>query len=203
MRAWLTPRTVLIVLLLVVAPGAALGRLLFSWVPERVAVARLNHAVTRQACTIETTAQEGRRLQQELERLQQALDTDVQRARWLPHRDRDLVFDRLAAVFQTDHVVLELLTLAEPAMYCAADRGNLLACERVTVRCSGDYAALATCLDGLATLDLPVRVRHLSWGRGETGLRLGLELEVPFVPDAALAKSLADAAGLAENTDEP
>jgi hypothetical protein len=194
---------VLIVLLLVVAPGAALGRLLFSWVPERVAVSRLNHAVTRQSSTIETTAQEGRRLQQELERLQQALDTDVQRARWLPHRDRDLVFDRLATVFADGRVVLELLTLAEPTLYCAASRANLLACERVTVRCAGDYAALTTCLDRLATVDLPVRVRHLDWGRSETGLRVGLELEVPFVPDPPLAKTLADAAGLVETVDEP
>ena len=45
MRHWLTRRCLLIVLLLVVAPGAALTHLLITWVPGKVALARLDHAV--------------------------------------------------------------------------------------------------------------------------------------------------------------
>ena len=44
------------------------------------------------------------------------------------------------------HAALEPpLTLEDPALYAAASRTNLLACERVTVECTGDYAALTAC----------------------------------------------------------
>ena len=203
MRAWITPRTVLIGLLLVAAPGAALAQLLLTWVPERVTVLHLNHEITADTTAFDAAVAEESRLQAELQQLQQALTNISTRAAWLAHRDRDLVFDRLATVFRDDHVEIELLTLAEPAFYCAVSRENLLACERATVRCAGDYAALAACLDRLARLDLGVRVRELNWLRNETGLTLALQLDVPFVPDEALAKTLADAAGLSEGAHEP
>ena len=203
MRAWLAPRTILIALLLVVAPAAALAHLLLTWVPARIAVAQVNGDVSRDAQQLDVESQEEIRLQKEWQGLQRATASTAHAARWLPQRDRDLVFDRLAGAFQVDRVALERLTLAEPGLYCAARRSNLLACERVTVRCVGDYASLSNCLDRLANLDLPMRVTHLTWGRGAAGLTLGLEVEVPFIPDQTLAKTLADAAGLEEKTDAP
>ena len=47
MRHWLTPRCLLVALLLVAAPGAALAHLLVTWVPTRLALAGLNRSVAQ------------------------------------------------------------------------------------------------------------------------------------------------------------
>lgn len=203
MRAWLTPRTILIVLLLVIAPGAAIARLLVTWLPQRLAVVELNREVMQHQQTLEAESEQATRLQAELTRTQAALHDAHAQPAWLPRRDKDAVFDHVAAAFRVADVALEQLTLEDPGLYAAASRRDLLACERIAVRCTGSYAGLTDCLDSVAGLDLPVRVTQLTWGRGEGVLALGLQLEVPFVPDATLNKSLADAAGLEEDSHGP
>jgi hypothetical protein len=202
-RHWLTPRCLLIVLLLVVAPGAALTHLLITWLPGKVALARLNGAVKDHTGRLDAVCVQTRVLLEQtdqLERSRAALDDPARRA-WLPQRDRDGAFDQLAEAFRAADVSLEQMTLAEPALYAAVSRRNLLACERVTIDCTGDYVALAACLDRLVQLDLPLRITRLGWNHSPPQLRLTLQIEVPFVPDDALRTALADAAKL-EDKDE-
>jgi len=203
MRHWLTPRCLLVALLLVAAPGAALAHLLVTWVPTRLALAGLNRSVAQCAQQFESSHEQSSGLFAQTERLrqaQQALD-DPSRQAWLPHRDRDAVFDQLAEAFGSDGAALERLTLEDPALHAAASRTNLLACERVTVECAGDYAALAACLDRIARLDLPLRIAHLTWGPSGSNLSLALRIDVPFVPDATLGAALANAAKIEEQHD--
>jgi hypothetical protein len=204
MRHWLTPRCLLVALLLVAAPGAALAHLLVTWVPTRLALAGLNRAVAQCAQQFESSHKQSSGLFEETEQLrrtQQKLD-DPARQAWLPHRDRDAVFDQLAEAFAADGAVLERLTLDDPALYVAASRSNLLACERVNVECTGDYTALAACLDRVASLNLPLRIAHLTWGQSGYKLNLALRIDVPFVPDTTLGAALANAAKL-EDKNEP
>ena len=107
----------------------------------------------------------------------------------------------MAEAFAAGHAALEHLTLEDPALYAAASRTNLLACERVTVECTGDYAALTACLDRIAGLDLPLRIAHLTWGPSGSNLSLALRIDVPFVPDATLGAALANAAKIEEQHD--
>jgi hypothetical protein len=204
MRPWLTPRCILVALLLVVAPGAALAHLLVTWVPARLALTGLSRAVTRQAQEFESSNAHRAALFEQSQRLKAAHEALAERSRaaWLPHRDRDAVFDQLAEVFGTHGAVLEHLTLEDPGLYVAAARTNLLACEHVAVECTGDYAVLAAGLERASELDLPLRIAHLNWGPSDTKLRLSIRFDVPFVPDATLAKALADAAKL-EDKHEP
>jgi hypothetical protein len=210
-RNWLTPRCVLIVLLLGVAPGAALAHLLITWVPGRVMLARLDRTVRDGSGRLDALCAQNRALGEQsgqLERARAELDEPGHRA-WLPRRDRDGVFDRLAEAFRDDHVSLEQMTFGEPGLYAAVDRRLLLACERVTINCSGDYAALARCLDrvaalgspgapGSSTYGLPLRITRLAWISNTSALRLTLQLEVPFAPDEALRTALAEAARLGD-----
>jgi cell division protein FtsB len=200
MRHWLTPRCLLVALLLVAAPGAALAHLLVTWVPTRLALAGLNREIAQYARQFESRHEQSAVLFEQAQRLrdaQQAID-DRSRVAWLPRRDRDAVFDQLADAFGADGAALERLTLEDPALYAAASRTNLLACERVTVECTGDYAALTACLDRIAGLDLPLRIAHLTWGPSGSNLSLALRIDVPFVPDATLGAALANAAKIEE-----
>jgi hypothetical protein len=200
MRHWLTPRCCLVALLLVAAPGAALAHLLVTWVPTRLALAGLDRAAAQRTHQFESSYEQTAGLIEETQRLkqaQQALD-DQARLAWLPHRDRDTIFDQLAEAFAVDGATLERLTLEEPALYAAASRTNLLACERVTVECTGAYADLAACLDRVAHLDFPLRIAHLTWGQSGAGLSLALQIDVPFVPDETLGTALANAAKIEE-----
>ena len=205
MREWVTPRCVLVVLLVVVAPGAALAHLLVTWVPGRVEVARLDREIARDTEQLDVEWEQNSRFQQQTDRLRQAAAETRQTSRrsWLPQRDRSRVFDSLAAAFDDDRVSIEQLTLGEPGLHAAVSRSSLLACERVTVLCTGSYAVLATCLDRVVGLDLPLRVAELSWSRAGARLQLSLQLEVPFVPDDPLREALAEAEGLVEEDDEP
>ena len=203
MRNWLTPRCLLVVLLLVVAPSAALTHLLITWLPGRVVLAHLDNAVQNDTGRLDALCAHNRTLIEQagqLERARAGLDQAGQRA-WLLQRDRDGVFDQLANAFRDERVSLDQMTFAEPSLYAAVSRRLLLACERITIDCTGDYAALTGCLDRVARLDLPLRPTRLAWVRKESGLRLTLQVEVPFVPDEALRTALADAARLEDKND--
>jgi hypothetical protein len=209
-RNWLTPRCLLIALLLVVAPGAALTHLLVTWVPGRVLLASLNRTVQFDAGRLDALCAQNRTLLEQTGRLEisrAALDDPARRA-WLPQRDRDGVFDQLADAFRDERVSLEQMTFAEPRLYAALSRRLLLACERITIDCTGDYAALTACLDRVAALGsagaspgLPLRTTRLGWVSSGPVLRLTLQIEVPFVPDDALRTALADAAKLEDKNE--
>jgi hypothetical protein len=204
-RHWLTPRCILIMLMLVAAPGAALAHLLVAWVPGHLEVVQLNRQISQDTQQLDAEWTDCATVRQRTERLQQvAAETrSGPRPAWLPQRDRHRVFDSLAEAVRDERVTIEQLTLGEPGLYAAASRSDLLACERITVDCTGDYAGLAACLDRVDQLDLPIRFAHLSWGCTRGQLALSMELEVPFVPDDALNKELAETAEFDEVGDEP
>lgn len=203
MREWLTPRCLLIAMLLIVAPGAALAHLLLNWAPIQMELNRLDRTLARDASNLTSEVEKGLELQGRNEKLSEAAQAALLRSRWLAVRDRDGVFDRLADAFRCDGVSIEQLTFDSPGFYAAASADNLLACERVTVLCTGDYGGLTACLDRLQALDLSIVVRDLNWSRGNERLTLALKLDVPFVPDDALRKILAAEAGLNEESHEP
>ncbi len=203
MRDWLTPRCILIVLLLVAAPGAALAHLLVTWAPTQLENIRLDRGVTRYTKQLDAEIKQSAELQQRTDRLQELAQASTIGSNWLPGRDRHGVFDRIAEVLRDQHVTIEQFSLGEPTLYAAVARDNLLACEQVSALCTGDYAALTACVDRIQALDLPVRVRKLSWRRTGERLALALQLEIPFVPDQALRVALADEAGLPEENHEP
>ena len=203
MRHWLTPRCVLITLMLVAAPGAALAHLLATWAPTQIEVVRLDREMARDVRQLDAELEHVAKLQQQTARLHSVAAADEAWPDWLPERDQHGVFDRLAEAFRDERVTIEQLALGEPGVYAAASRTNLLACEQVSVLCLGDYAALTACLDRICELDLPVRFKELSWHRAGTRLELWLLLEVPFVPDERLRETLAHGAKLLEKDDEP
>ncbi|MBU0616418.1 MAG: hypothetical protein KKI02_01740, partial [Planctomycetes bacterium] len=59
MRHWLAARCILIALLLVAAPGAALAHVLLTWVPRQVALARLDREVTRERQRLDANLEQG------------------------------------------------------------------------------------------------------------------------------------------------
>ena len=203
MRAWLTPRCILVMLLLIVAPGAALAHLLINWVPVQMELVRLDRVLTRDAAVLESELEQGVVLQGQNEKLRDITQAPRFYADWLPRRNRDGVFDRLAEAFRGTGVAIEQLTFDTPGFYAAAAYDNLLACERVSILCTGDYAGLTSCLERLQYLDTPVAVRELTWSRIEGRLTLAMKVDVPFVPDDTLRKTLADEAGLTEESHEP
>ena len=160
MRDWLTPRCILVALLLVVAPTMAVTHVLVSWLPARVAVRKMDRQVARAGAQLETELDQAIQLQAEIQRLRQA-EADTPES-WLPQRWRDAVFDGLAAALDAPDVDIERLTLEEPGLYAAAARGNLLACERGQITCVGNYEALTACLDRITALPWTVRVTQLA-----------------------------------------
>jgi hypothetical protein len=202
-RSWLTPNCLLVVLMLIVAPGAALAHLLLNWMPMQLEVVRLDRTLARDTATLEAELEQGATLQRQTAKLREIIESPKFQSRWLPRRDRDGVFDRLAEAFRQDGVSIEQLTFDQPGFYAAATYGNLLACERVTVLCAGNFAGLSACLDRLPALEMPLAVRDLTWSRADDRLLLALKLDVPFVPDDALRKKLAEEAGLSEEIHEP
>jgi len=202
-RHWLTPRCILITLMLVAAPGAALAHLLATWAPTHIEIVRLDREMARDVQQLDAELEQVARLQQQTARLQDVATATEAWPDWLPERDQYGVFDRLAEAVRDERVTIEQLALGEPGVYAAAARTNLLACEQVSVLCRGDYAALTACLDRICELDLPVRFKELSWHRADTRLELWLLLEVPFVPDERLRATLAQQAKLLEKDDEP
>jgi hypothetical protein len=202
-RHWLNPRCILIALLLVAAPGAALAHLLAAWAPTQIEIVRVDHELLRDAQQLDAELEQVARLQQQTARLQNLATATEARPDWLPERDQYGVFDRLAEAVRDERVTIEQLALGEPGLYAAASRTNLLACEQVSVVCLGDYAALTACLDRICELDLPVRFKELAWHRADNRLELWLQLEVPFRPDERLRETLARDAKLLEKKDEP
>ena len=202
MRSWLTPRCLLVVLLLIVAPGAALAHLLLNWVPIQLEIMRLDQAMARDSAALDFEMEQGVVLQQQTAKLREVMEAPNLQPHWLPRRDREGVFDRLAEAFRQDGVSIEQLTFDQPGFHVAVAYDNLLACERVTVLCTGNYAGLTACLDQLSTLELPLNVRDLTWSRVDDRLLLTMKIDVPFVPDDGLRKKLAEEAGLSEDDDE-
>jgi hypothetical protein len=202
-RDWLTLRCILIALLLVAAPGAALAHLLVTWAPSQLELLKLDRGVARDRHQLDAYLEQSTRLQQQTARLHEQAVAAEAYADWLPERDRNVVFDRLAEALRDERVAIEQLALGEPTTYTAVSWSNLLACEQVTIVCTGDYAGLTACLDRICELDLPVRFRELSWNRTGRQLTLSLQLRIPFVPDDALRELLAAEANLVKENDEP
>ena len=196
MRHWLNARCLLVTALLVAAPVAALAHLALNWAPARLAVVRLSHTIDQRSQTLVSTATEAERLREQCVTLERRAAAGQAGNAWLPHRERDSVFDRLAEAFRDPGVSMDRLTLDEPGLYVATTRTNLLACERALVECTGAYRPLADCLDRLAETGLPLRIVRLNWASNGATLTLGLQIEIPFSPDESLACKLADAARL-------
>lgn len=202
LRPWLNPRCVFVALLLIAAPGAALGHLVWTWVPARVAVAQLRQDIALQSEVVDREQLLTEALRARSAQLEQSQGTrDASTALWLPRRDRDGVFDQIAGAFRSPQIAIDRLTLDEPGLYAAAARSNLLACERVALDCSGEFTGLTQSLDRLASLELPLRIPRLIWAADGHVLRLSLNLEVPFVPNDELRNKLADVAHLADEQD--
>jgi len=195
MRPWLKPRCVLVVVLLVVAPGAALAHLFTAWLPGEIALRGVRQALARDSETVARETAAAAELWQKLEAPSGKAGAE-RCVSWLPGRQRNEVFERIAAALRQPEVTIEELTLGQVGVYAAVSPAALLACERVNVRCQGDYAGLTVCLDRLAELKLPVCVTELRWERHGKRLELWMQLAVPFEPDEELAGELAKAHGL-------
>ncbi len=202
MRNWLTPRCIVVALMLVAAPVAALAHILIALVPGKITEQRLASNVVQSTAALETTWQETSDYTARAVQLEQALadeNEDAAAARWMSQRASTMVFDAMAEVFDDPGVSIDQLTFEEPALFGAADRQNLLACERCHIVCMGSYASLTECLDRLNQLTFPLHITDMLWARSGEFLRLELLIEIPFVPDEGLREALADQAGLEED----
>ena len=204
MREWLTSRCILIAVLLVAAPGAALAHLVVSWIPSRLEVARLEKEIARRTEGLDAEWRRCEELRAQRQMLRAATAVrDAAGARWLPQRDEHGVFDRVAEAFRDNRVSIEKLTMEDPKLYPVTSESALLAYEPITIYCAGGYTALTNCLDRLMELGVPLRCADLAWQRTGEKLELSMRLEAPFVPDEPLRTALADAAGIREQNDEP
>lgn len=194
----MTSRFVLVVLMLVVAPTAALVHLLLSWLPGTVAIARLDYQTQAAARDFERVSTELESVEKGIRKLRAAAAQGDRHARagWLPKQDRQGVLKAVARALDDERVSVEQFTPADPALYAGVSRSVLLACDAITVVCAGEYDALTACLDRLADLEYPKRFAEVGWTRSGQTLRLTVRLEFPFVPDDALRDALADIGGL-------
>ena len=202
MRKWLMPQALLVMLMLVAAPCAALAHLLIVWVPDQVAVVQLSSDVTRTSARLEAERDQHQRFRDEIERMEQLRTERARQAEWLPQRQKDAVFDCLAEAFSDPRVSIEQLTLGEPDLYVGVSATALLACEQAQVVCQGDYEALTECLDRLFAAPLPLRVAQLAWRPAGEALSLDIRIQVPFTPDSDLRAVLARGAGLEVEEDD-
>jgi hypothetical protein len=202
-RDWLNPSCILVVLLLIAAPGGALAHLLITWAPTQLELMTLEREVTRCGRRLDAEWDRMITLEQRAAQLRESVAVTAARVDWLPTRDRHGVFDRLAKALCDERVTIERLVFGEPIVYTAVSRADLLACEQVTALCTGDYAALTACLDRINQTNLPLRFVSMSWRRTDERLALALQLQVPFVPDETLREALANEADLPEKNDEP
>lgn len=203
MRPWLTPRCVLLLLLLVGAPVAALAHALIAWVPATVVVARLQRQTARDAAETEAQWRECGRIQQEMTRLR-AIAAEHRRQTappCLPERQSHAVCEKLGKTLSDDRILVQKLKLDAPRLYAVVPPRDVVACEDITIECRGDYPALTGWLDRMAGLDVPVRFKRIAWRRERGRLTLTTRVEVPFVADAALRAALVGEAELKE-TDE-
>jgi len=202
-QPWLTPRCVLLLLLLVGAPVAALAHALIAWVPATVVVARLQRQTARDAAETEAQWRECRRIQQEMTRLR-AIAAEHRRRTvppCLPERQSHAVCEKLGKTLSDDRILVQKLKLDAPRLYAVVPPRDVVACEDITIECRGDYPALTGWLDRMAGLDVPVRFKRIAWRRERGRLTLTTRVEVPFVADPALRAALVGEAEL-EETDE-
>ena len=203
MRPWLTPRCVLLLLLLVGSPVAALAHALIAWVPATVVVARLQRQTARDAAETEAQWRECRRIQQEMTRLRAIAAEHRRRTAppCLPERQSHAVCEKLGKTLSDDRILVKKLKLDAPRLYAVVPPRDVVACEDITIECCGDYPALTGWLDRMAGLDVPVRFKRIAWRRERGRLTLTTRVEVPFVADPALRAALVGEAEL-EETDE-
>lgn len=201
LKNWLKPRPALVMVMLFVAPAAALTHLVLNWVPETLAVMGLTDSVHRDRQEVARCCDELECALQDSVRLRALAQQPgaARRAPWLPRREQPFVSNTLAETLQGDDVTVEGLSFEEVALYAAAPETGILACEQVAVTCRGPYAGLTERLDCLIGLDLPLRLTRLSWRRGEGHIDVDLHVQVPFMPDGALEAALRAEAGLEED----
>ena len=203
MTNWFKLRPMLVMVMLFIAPTAAIAHLLLTWAPATFTLQRLSRSAHRDAETIAEQIEQLEQLRLNTKRLKTlAVDQgDVGRS-WLPRREHSRVSDLLAETLQGDGVTLEQLVFNQAGLYGASPEGGVLACEQVTVVCHGPYAGLTDCLDRLAELDLPIRIVQVAWQRTEQNLALTMEMQIPFVPEGALETILREEAGLEEEEED-
>lgn len=190
---WLLRRHALKAALLALPPLLLLAHVTLRWGP--VAVARAQTRAELDQCTrdYEQVRAEQAQLQLGLARLLNALKSDdsANAVPWLPQQDSDRTFDAVAAAWTAPHVAIEQLRIEPAELFAAHDPNALLALESVHVSATGDYAGIAACLDRMMDIDLPLRVRELSWSRHGGTLRFEGVFGVAFEPQGALREALA------------
>lgn len=199
MRYWLKPQPLLFMIVLFVAPVAALAHLLVTWVPQTTALQRLREDVSAERRQLDRHVDQLLTLRAETTKLREMsrrLDASAPR-RWLAERDRNLVSDVLANVFESRGTTVDQMVFESPSLLAITnDATSVLACESLTLVCHGGYEALTGCLDALPDAGLPLRTTYLSWKRGDGQVELTMGLQVPFAPDKALADALRAEAGI-------
>jgi hypothetical protein len=195
---WLKFRPLLVLTLLFIAPAAAVAHLMLTWGPEWFVVQRLTNSIPQSGQVIASRMDQLQQIRAMTARLEQLTQHDEEFTAqcWLPTRQRNHVSDALAAALGAADVTLDQLTFEDPALFTAAPQGEVLACERVAVACHGSYGGLTECLNRLGQIGFPIRATHVKWQRTDAGVELTLEIQIPFAPDADLARALRVEAGL-------
>ena len=203
MTNWFRLRPILVMVMLFIAPTAAIAHLLLTWAPETFTLKRLSRSVHQNAETIAEQLEQLEQLRLNTERLKTlAADQGAFGRSWRPRREHSRVSDLLAETLRGGGVTLEQLVFNQAGLYAASPEGGVLACEQVTVVCRGPYTGLTGCLDRLAELDLPIRITQATWQRAEQNLELTMEMQIPFVPEGALETLLREEAGLEEEEED-
>ncbi|MGD8451483.1 MAG: hypothetical protein PVJ57_06665 [Phycisphaerae bacterium] len=204
MTHWLRLRPMLVLAMFIAAPAAALAHLMWTWVPQAVAVRHLTSELSSDARSYSASVDELAVLQGHTRRLNELADQnrDSVANLWLPRREHYRVSDTLAETLQGDGVTVTRLTFGEPVLYAADAEAGVLACEQATIVCRGTYAGLSGRLDRLASLDLPLRIVRATWTGDGPEVEVSLDLQVPFVPEGALAELLREEAGFYEDEDD-
>jgi hypothetical protein len=194
---------VVLLLLLIGAPAAALAHALIAWLPTTVVVVRLQRQTARDVAEAEAQWRECHRIQQEMTRLRTiAVEHQEQTAPpCLPERQSHTVCEKLGKTLSDERVLVRKLKLDAPGLCAVVPPRDVVACEDITIECCGDYRALTRCLDRMAGLDVPVRFKRIAWRRERGQLMLTARVEVPFVAGAALRAALVGEAELEETNE--
>ena len=203
-RHWLRPRPLLVILMLVVAPGAALAHLLINWAPESLALNRMTRDLHQHAAALEAYVSALATLQQQTTQMRELADKQSNRIKqqWLGKRAQDDVSEQIADALEGDGVRVDRISFGSPALFAAAEEAGVLACEDVSVACSGSYEGLVLRLDAFEKLDLPCRLTHTAWSRDRGAIEVTLDLQVPFLPEGELDAALRVEAGINEDDDD-
>ena len=203
-RHWLKPRPLLVVLMLVAAPGAALAHLLIHWVPESLALRRLTTDVRERSDELQGQTVKLAELQAQAKEMRKLVNIQVDqlKTQWLEKRTQDEVSEIVANTLEGDGVQVDRISFGSPALFAADEQAGVLACEEVSVSCSGNYEGLVRGLDAFEQIALPYRITHMAWSCNRSSIQLTLDLQIPFVPDKELDKKLSMEAGFDEGGDD-